>query len=165
MERLEIRDLLHITLGSLICFLVTFLILMFGIFWSVISSILIRLNCVGLLAFNEVNDYAIPLLQFVIAYLPSGFCGGLYTGSKIKENLRMVLTLLPLIALAILTASIFIQFQITYGMIPSVNVQSILLPLIGYVIGSYLGGYSMNWEIEEGESSGLIEVDASQVRS
>ena len=135
-----------IILGGIICFFTAFSLLAMSQ-W-IIHKTLFTFGCMGLLAFEETVP-AIVMSLLVLVYLPSGFFAGLYTGYKIKENLRVILIYPPLIGFAALMI-----LRIYLGGL-DLSLEGIgrdaLIPLVGNVVGSYLGGYTMNWEMEEEE--------------
>jgi len=152
--------LVHIALGGMICLFTVYIFL--SISPIGIRMLLFHLGWLGLLAFSEGTN-AMLLLVLATAYLPSGFCGGLYTGYKIKENLRIIFVLPALIGLTGLIALRFFSgtFNLSY-----LNIQNeVLIPLLGNVVGAYLGVYTMNWRTEEARPSETLELDLSQVKS
>jgi len=137
-------QLTHILLGGAICFLASYILLSSSQF--IIHMIFFSLGLTGLLAFKEIEP---ALFMFVLAlvYLPSGFFSGLYTGYKIKENLKIILIFPPIIGL---TALIFLRvFSGVLVLSPEDLGRDIIIPLLAGVISSYLGGYSINWKKED----------------
>ncbi len=130
---------IHIVIGGAICFLAI------NVFLSTsqvaIRFLLFRFNCLGLLVFSEVTT-ALSILMLATAYLPSGFCGGLYTGYKIKENLRIILIFPALIGFAGL---LILRIPSGYGDLSNLNiVGEIFMPLSASIAGSYVGGYTIS---------------------
>mgnify|MGYP001118821641 CR=1 FL=1 len=152
--------LLHMALGGAICLFTMYILL--SISPLGIEMILFNLGCFGLVAFSE-SVNALSLFLLGTTYLPSGFLGGLYTGYKIKENLTIILVIPALIGVLGLIA---LRFFTGYINLSSFNFQNeVFIPFLGGVIGVFLGGYAMNWETEEAESSEAIELDPSQIKS
>lgn len=146
-------NLIHIILGGVICLLAMYTST--SILPRLVRVILYSLGCYGLMSFQEITN-AMLLLMFGAAYLPSGFIGGLYTGHRIKENLRIILLFPALIGFA---GMIALHSSIEGVNISNLDLQrEIIIPLIGDIIGTYLGGYTMNWE-EESEPLEIIEED------
>jgi hypothetical protein len=133
--------LVHIIIGVVIILTVTLLLQIF----SVVVEFFMINGSFGLLIFPEtIIASDIFLLAFV--YLPSGFLGGIYTGYKISENLRVFLFIPGLISFIILTIIAYVSGAINPSAIDLIG--ELLIPLLGSVIGSYLGGYTINWETE-----------------
>jgi hypothetical protein len=126
--------LLHAIVGGIACLLVStilYVVLQGGVaFLSILDSL-------GLLVFDE-SVYALQLLLFGLVFLPSGFIGGLYTGHKVKENLHIVLVLPGLISF------ILFIFLFNFNLVGGIMIQ-----LSGYTLGSYLGGYTVNWPLKK----------------
>lgn len=161
LRSLEYRSLLHIAIGGGISFGATYFLL--SIVPVGVRLLLFSLGYVGLLAFTEAGS-AMSLFTFGTVFLPSGFFGGLYTGSKIKENLRIILVFPALIGFIGLIALRYFTGYINLSAIDPQN--DFLIPILGNVVGSYLGGYAVNWEFEEtARPSETIELDLSQVKS
>ena len=143
------RENTPIIFGGMICFLMAFFLLSGSppIWLFIIYKLLQAVGAYGLLAFYKEVEPALILFMIAIVYLPSGFLGGLYTGYKTKENLKIVLLYPSLIGFAIL-----LILQLYFGVLdlssPNLG-RDILVPLVGSIVGSYLGGYAVNWEKEE----------------
>jgi len=137
-------DLIHIALGGAICLFAMYILAL--IVPITVQMILFSLGCLGLLSLKETVN-AMLLLLFGTAYLPSGFTGGLYIGYKIKKNLRIILIFPALIGFI---GMITLRFFTGYLDFSRLNLQQeILIPLLGNILGTYLGGYTINWEKEE----------------
>ena len=148
----RLREYAPIIFGGLISFFMAFFLLSGSppIWIYIIYKLLQTVGAYGLLAFYKEVEPALILFLVAIVYLPSGFLGGLYTGYKIRENLRIVLLYPSLIGFAIL-----LILQLYFGVLDlsSPNLaRDILVPLVGSIVGSYLGGYTMNWKTEEEET-------------
>ena len=137
-------NLLHIALGGAICFLA--IVVLRSLMYVAVLMLLFNFNCLGLLSFENGRN-AIILFMLGTVYLPSGFSGGLYVAYKIKKNPKINL-LIPAIIGTIIFA--VLQFFTVYKSLSSFNFQNeVIIPLIGNVIGAYLGGYTLNWKTEE----------------
>jgi len=136
---------IHAAIGGAICFLVT--ILISDLIQVGLQQILINSGCFGVVSFEEFA-IARDIIMFGVVYLSSGFCGGLYTGYQTDENLRIVLLIPGVIGFI---AVIILTYFLGYLNLSNMNfiIKSVILPLIGNVIGAYLGGYTMNWPSEE----------------
>ncbi|MEM2110276.1 MAG: hypothetical protein QXX08_00140 [Candidatus Bathyarchaeia archaeon] len=137
--------LLHTIIGGLACLLtstILYVVLQGGV------AFLAALDSLGLLVFDE-SIYALQLLLFGLVFLPSGFIGGLYTGHKVKENLYIILVLPGLIS--------FILFIFLFNVD---LIGGIMIQLSGNILGSYLGGYTMNWppkkDVEENRKKLMV---------
>ena len=138
------RELFPIILGALICLFSMFILL--TVSQMIVQRLFLALGCAGLLVFEE-STFALIVSLIAIVYLPSGFLGGFYVGHKMEENLRIALLFPSLIAFVILTV---LRFYFG-GLILSFERlgRDVLLPLLGNVAGSYLGGYTVIWGKEE----------------
>jgi len=154
-------DLLHIAFGGGICLAAMYFLI--SLVPAGIRILLFNIGYAGLLAFTEATN-AMVLLMLGTVYLPSGFLGGLYTGYKINENIKIILLFPAMIGFAGLIA---LRFFTGYLNLSIINLQNeIFIPILGNVVGAYLGGYTMNWEMEETvKLSETIELDSSQIRS
>jgi len=150
-----IKILLHVVIGGAICLLLTNLI--YAFLQTSIESVLINYGNIGVLVFDEAVN-AVQIFAFGLAYLPSCFVGGLYTGYKIKKNLRIVLVLPGIIGFALSTLFGFLSGGLN---LTSTNfARNIVVPLMGSVIGSYLGGYTMNWPLKK---EGVEEAEQTEL--
>jgi len=147
---LEKEDLIHAAIGGGICFLL--IVLLSDIAYNGLQQILINWGMIGVMVFKEPFEIAQLIFMFGIVHLTSGFCGGLYTGYNVLKNLKIVL-LIP----GVVGTVGFIVLLLIMGRLgtPDVDyyVSYVLLPFIGSVTGSYLGGYAINWYVEEEEQS------------
>jgi hypothetical protein len=145
--RLEKRDFMHIAIGGAICFFVMFLLS--GFAYPGLEQTLIYFGVIGVVIFEESYTFAVAIFLFGVIYLTAGFCGGLYTGYNIEENLKTVLVIPGIIGFAAFTFLLYLSGNL----VPSTTslISNVFLPLLGNVIGSYLGGYAMNWPSEEEE--------------
>ncbi|MEM1606891.1 MAG: hypothetical protein QXW55_01375 [Candidatus Bathyarchaeia archaeon] len=110
------------------------------------------LGIYGILVYEEALN-AYYLIRLGTVFLSSGFIGGLYVGHKIKENLRVIMSFPSFIGLSFMftlqffagnRALILQQFSQLFGL-----VRVIIAPLLMLLLGSYLGGYTLNWQMEE----------------
>jgi len=135
---------IHMALGGAICLLVTYILLIIST--QGLQTLFLSFNCLGLLVFEEVT-LAVSIINFGITYLPGGFCGGLYTGYRIKENLRIMLLFPGIIGFV---AFILLRYFTGYLTLSNLSIEKeILVPLAGHIIGVYLGGYTINWKKKE----------------
>lgn len=158
MDLSKYENWLHVGVGGVICFMSVYFLP--GISQIVVRMLLYRFNSIGLLTYDEIK-YALSLISFGLAYLPSGFLGGLYTGYKIKENLRVILLIPPLIGFVGLMIVNYFMGRLLMDLSVALVVA---MTLCGQVMGSYLGGYTMNWEKEEEEKSETLRFDLSEVK-
>ncbi len=137
--------IIHLLIGGGICF---FIILAFdGLIWMAVEWTLKTSNLLGAFVFEEAqNGYYI--IRLGALYLVSGFLSGLYTGYQIKEKLKINMIFPSITGFAFLMA-----FRYFSGYLGISNVEvflrAILMPLIVTTSGVYLGGYTLNWHIEE----------------
>lgn len=115
--------------------------------YSIMGWIYRSFGIYGVLAFEEAQN-AYYIIRLGTVFLSSGFLGGLYAGYKIKENLRVIMAFPGLIGLLLtLTLQFFLRtlsIQHIFGL-----VKNVIIPLMVLVSGSYLGGYTLNWRVEE----------------
>mgnify|MGYP000728175773 CR=1 FL=1 len=140
----------HVAIGGSICFASMFFLRLLIV--GIIYILLDRFNCVGVRIFNEAL-LAMTLILLGTAYIPAGFCGGIYLGYKVKKNLRAVLLFSALIGCVILFLIMHLfGFIITYKIeVEQEIIIPIFTPLLGVIVGTYLGGYSVEWEKLERE--------------
>lgn len=149
----EKMDFFHSALGGGICFL--FIFFLANIATAALERLLIFFGVVGVTVFEEPFTIAKSILLFGIVYLPGGFCGGLYTGYQVEENLKTILAIPGIIGFSALTFSM--HFLGYLNLSNMYSVIEVFLSLLGNLIGAYLGGYTMNWPSGEEESSEEIE--------
>ncbi len=154
----KIRELVHIVIGGAICLFIIYILLSV----SVVENLFMISGSLGILIFQETLN-ALEIITFGIVYLPSGFLGGIYTGYQISENLRIILLFPGMIGFVILTLLKYFSGNIN----PSdINLMGdILIPLLGSVIGSFLGGYTINWESEEEKTEEIREIRLRELPS
>ncbi len=153
-------SLIHAAIGGGICFIVMFIVS--DLAQGVMERILIYFGVIGVIVFQEQFALARIIILFGAVYLPSGFFGGLYTGYKVEEGLKTILAAPGVIGFSILTILTYFLGQFD----PSSPdfAYRLILPLLGNIIGSYLGGYAMNWpsEEEETEEVGKLTLDVKK---
>jgi hypothetical protein len=144
---LERMDLVHIAVGGIIAFGVV--VLLIDIVQNGFLQILFNLNIGGIIFFMDFYQIARDLFVFGLVFLTSGFCGGIYTGYNLYPNLKKVLFIPAVIS----TVGVFLLITVINGYyISSEFIGLMLLLLAGNTIGSYLGGYAINWGEIHGES-------------
>jgi len=118
------------------------------------ERILIYFGVIGVVMFQEQFALARGMVMLGTVYLPGGFFGGLYTGYKVEEGLRTILAVPGAIGFVVLTILTYLLGQFDPSSIDFA--YRLLFPSLGNIVGSYLGGYAMNWPTEEEETE---EVD------
>ncbi|GEM_PF-814343 len=146
--------------GGIIAGILFVMLCIFNFQWIALVTLLNGLNCLGLILYPEIAAVSV-ILSFAVIYMPSGFCGGLYTGYRIKENLRIILLIPALLGFLFIILILFWLFP-KYRLLIN-PIRDILIPLIGIITGSYLGGYSMNWGVEAEEAEGVKEETTIQM--
>jgi len=142
--RERIWSIAHIIIGGGLSFFVIFILSTLA--QTGIETLVSSMGSAGVLVFDQAVS-AFYIIMFGIVYLPSGFCGGLYTGYKTEEDLKIALAITGIVGFVILTI-----LSLYYGSLNLSSVQFVnqfLVPLSGMVIGAYLGGYTITWETEE----------------
>jgi phage shock protein PspC (stress-responsive transcriptional regulator) len=137
---IERMDLVHVLIGAVICLGITELVSDF--IWYEFPQFLFSQSMLGVVFFTEYYEVAEGLFYFGLAYLIGGFCGGIYAGYNVPANLKRLLFILAAISTVghVALAIVFSNFSSTpefFGLV--------LLQLAGNALGSYLGGYSINW--------------------
>ncbi|MEM1543525.1 MAG: hypothetical protein QW825_00130 [Candidatus Bathyarchaeia archaeon] len=162
-RKIDLKLLLHLSVGGLLCFLILFILKDSGLMQIIIDWSLRSLNSLGALIFEEAQ-LGQKLINLGLVYLPSGFIGGLYTGYKIKERLEVNLIFPSVIVLLISAIRSLVTLYI-YGYISSPQflpillgyyfglgsdyLMGIIIPFLVMTTGVYLGGYTLNWRVEE----------------
>jgi len=142
--RERIWSIIHIIIGGGLSFFVIFVLS--AVAQTGVETLVSSMGSAGVLIFDQAVS-AFYIIMFGIVYLPSGFCGGLYTGYKTEEDLKIALAVTGIIGFVILTILSFYSGSVNLSSIQLVN--QVLVPLSGMVIGAYLGGYTISWETEE----------------
>lgn len=150
------KDILHSALGGGICFLGT-------LFLSSLVNLLIQrmLMALGILTVSVFENFVIAksAMAFALIYLISGFLGGLYTGYSVENNMKITLSITGGIG--------FIGFMVMLIFYGELNLnmnyfEMIILPLLGDLIGAYLGGYTIRWPSESEEEVEEISLNLEQ---
>lgn len=159
-RKIDLRLLFHLFIGGLISFVLLFILKDFDF----INRLLESLNCLGALIFEEAQTGQ-KIIGLSLIHLPSGFLGGLYTGYKIKERLKVnlifpsviVLLISAIRAIVVLFASGYIGspqfFPILLGYYFGLSddyLMGLIIPFLVMTTGVYLGGYTVNWQVEKG---------------
>jgi len=140
----RIWSLIHILIGGALCFFALYILS--ALVQRGIETLMVNFGVLGAMIFDQTMN-AIYIMMFGIVHLPSGFCGGLYTGYKTKENLKIALALPGIIGFV---AMILLRYFYGYFDLSNIDwTKDILMPLVGNTIGAYLGGYTLNWPTEE----------------
>jgi len=147
---IERMDLVHIAIGGAICFGIT--ILGFDTLYNGFLNILYSLGMTGVTFFMDYYQIVLvrALFVFGLIYLTSGFCGGVYTGYNVYANLKMLLVVPAIISTVgyILVITLIANYPITFEFIILVVFQ-----FIGNTLGSFLGGYAIDWKYLKEEPS------------
>jgi len=148
LSKIDYWKLIHILIGGL-----TYLV---GVFFlemlvRLVADWIFRTTAIyGVLAYEEAQN-AYYIIRLGTIYLPSGFFGGLYTGYKIKEKLKLIM-MFPSITgfLLVLIIQYFLGYMTLIISASLLNLAKIIaIPFIVSLSGSYLGGYTINWQVEE----------------
>ncbi|MEM5872051.1 MAG: hypothetical protein QW051_04215 [Candidatus Aenigmatarchaeota archaeon] len=145
---IERMDIVHTAIGGAICFGITVLVL--DIVYNGLPYLLYNLNMAGVTFFAENYMIARALFTFGLVYLTSGFCGGVYTGYNVYANLKILLVIPALISTI---GYILLMILVANYPITSEFVIMVVLQFIGNTIGSFLGGYAINWKFLTEESN------------
>ena len=137
---LERMDLVHIAIGGAIGFGIT--IFLVDIVQNGFLHLLYNLNMGGAVFFIDLYQIARDLFVFGLVYLTGGFCSGLYAGYNVYPNLKKTLFIPAVISTV--GYILFVIFFANYSFTPEF-LGLILLQLTGNTLGSYLGGYAINW--------------------
>jgi len=144
---IERMDLVHTAIGGAICFGITVLVL--DIVYNGLPYLLYSMNMAGVTFFTENYVIARAFFIFGLVYLTSGFCGGVYTGYNVYANLKMLLVVPAMIST--IGYILLMMFVANYP-ITSEFISMVVLQLVGNTIGSFLGGYAINWKFLTEES-------------
>ena len=137
---LERGDLVHIAIAGAIGFGIT--IILVDMVQNGFLQLLFNLNMGGVIFFIDLYLVARNLFVFSLVYLTSGFCSGIYVGYNVYPNLKRTLFIPAVINTVsfLLLVTIIDNYPVTMGII-----NLLLIQLTGNTIGSYLGGYAINW--------------------
>lgn len=141
------EKIIHILVGGGLCFIALFVIE--ALVLSIMDLILRALGIYGVMAYQEGRD-AFFLIRLGAVYLTSGFLGGLYTGYRIKESLKKILVFPAIVCfLGIIVLQLITGYMSLIFSTATYFIKSIVMPLSILIAGSYLGGYTLNWHVEE----------------
>ena len=148
LSKIDYWKLIHILIGGL-TYLVSVLFLEMLV-QSTTDWIFRTIGIYGVLAYEEAQN-AYYIIKLGTIYLSSGFFGGLYTGYKVKEKLKLIMIFPGIIGfLLVLTLQYFSGYLTLMILTPLSNLAKIIIiPTLISLSGSYLGGYTMNWQVEE----------------
>lgn len=137
---IERGDLVHIAIAGAIGFGIT--ILLVDMVQNGFLQLLFNLNMGGVIFFIDLYLVARNLFVFSLVYLTSGFCSGIYVGYNVYPNLKRTLFIPAVINTVgfLLLVTIIDNYPVTMGL-----TNLLLIQLTGNTIGSYLGGYAINW--------------------
>jgi hypothetical protein len=138
-------DLVHAAIGGGICFII--LLLGSDFAQGIHEQVLVFFNIIGVMFYQEQYGLARSIIMFGSLYLLSGFCGGIYAGYKVENGLSVILAIPGLIGFTTLALLSFFLGQFDVSGLNILNL--FLIPLLGDVIGSYLGGYAISWPSRE----------------
>jgi len=143
---IERMNLVHIAIGGGICLGMTVLLISIIIGSEstpgLLQQLLFKLGMSGVTFFIDYYQIAQELFIFGLVYLTSGFCGGIYAGYNAFTNLKGTLFIPAIIStVGFVLLAIFVA---NYSITPEF-LGLILLQLAGNTLGSYLGGYAINW--------------------
>jgi len=148
LSKINYREIIHILIGGLIYFVsILFLEMLTR---SILDWIFRTTATYGVLAYEEaLNAYYIIRLGSI--YLPSGFLGGLYTGYKIREKLKLIMIFPCVIGFLLVLLLQYFSGYLISMILASLSdlMKTIIVPIIISLGGSYLGGYTLNWQVEE----------------
>jgi hypothetical protein len=137
---LERADLVHMAVGGALGFGIT--VLLVDIVQNGFLQLLANLNMAGVIFFADFYEVARDLFVFGLVYLTSGFCSGIYAGYNLYPNLKKTL-FIPALINSI--GSILLSAMINNFALPPASIDIIPLQIAGNIIGTYLGGYAINW--------------------
>jgi len=151
------KDILHSAIGGGICFLGM-------VFLSSIMNIALQriLMTLGILTVTVFEPFAIAktAIAFALVYLTSGFLGGLYTGYSTEKDIKIAALITGVIGFVGFILLLFLYGRLNLNMKGTDYLDFLILPLMGNIIGAFLGGYTIIWpsrseEIEEAEEEGI----------
>jgi len=158
-NKITMRDLINSAMGGAIFCVGAFLLS--GLAEILIRQLLVNLGILGIVAFDSFR-IAKTIIVFGIAYLLSGFLGGLFMGYRCGE----ISNLFPLITASIgFAAFIPPSYFVGWLSLPTAYTDVLIPALVGDFVGTYLGAYTINWPSGEGESSEVgIELDEEALK-
>ena len=132
--------LFHVTLAGVASLFLS--AILYSVVQGGVEALLTGAGNLGVLIFEDAAA-ALQIMVFGLVFLPSGMAGGIYIGYKVKDNPRVIYALPGITGFVL-----FSVLSLFSGGINLYNldiVKSILVPFSGNIIGSYMGGYTMNW--------------------
>ncbi len=158
-ESYERMDFVHILLGGTIAFGIT--VLLIDIAQNLLQQTLVEQGMAGTMFYVDNFQFARGFFILGLVYLPSGFVGGIYTGYNVTIKLKITL-LIPTIISTLgffLLATLLANYAITLQFL-----GLIVLQFVGTLIGLYLGGYAINWNLlhEKKETPGKLTLNVSK---
>jgi len=155
-------EAIHIAIGGTLSSLTAFIlrIVLLGIIYTTLKNH----SCLGVRIYPEAL-LAITLIMLGITYIPGGYLGGLYMGHKIKRRIWLVLLLSSLFGcfILILLLGMGMGYVITYNLEAERETHvPLIVPLLGLVTGTFLGGYSVDWGKPAGGRLKLILEEAAE---
>ncbi len=155
----ERMDFVHMLIGGTIAFGIT--VLLIDIIQSWLQQILVGQGMAGVMFFVDYYQFARGFFILGLVYLPSGFSGGLYTGYNVYLKLKKTLFVPAVISTVgfILLATLLANYAVTPQFI-----GLMVLQFAGTLVGSYLGGYAINWTLlhEKKETPGKLTLEVSK---
>lgn len=153
LSKIDYWKLIHILIGGLTYFVSVFFLEM--LLHLAMDWIFRTTAIYGVLAYEEAQN-AYYIIRLGSVYLPSGFFGGLYTGYKVKERLKLIIIFPSTAGFLFFFVLQFFLGYIGSAVLTFLNLAKlIVIPLIVSIFGSYLGGYTINWEVKEVEEEQL----------
>ena len=140
------RDIVYSIAGGTLCFFSS--IFLFGSADLLLTQILHYFGISGIMAFKSFY-LAKAMIFFALVYLICGFIGGLYTGYKTKSGIKITLFITGQIGF--IGFFIFMTFLLNNNIyfVDYYYLEVILLPILGNLLGAYLGGYMIRWRSKE----------------
>ncbi|RLI12814.1 hypothetical protein DRO35_02080 [Candidatus Bathyarchaeota archaeon] len=137
------KDIINSLIGGALCFLSA--IFLSSFVDILLGQILQYFGISGVIIFRSFY-IAKAIIFFALVHLICGFIGGVYTGYTVKSRIK--------IAYFITGQLGFIGFLVFTTFLSKVDFMSyyfevIVLPLLGNLLGAYLGGYTIHWKSKE----------------
>ncbi len=132
--------LFHVTLAGVASLFLS--AILYSVVQGGVEALLTGAGNLGVLVFEDAS-IALQIMVFGLVFLPSGLAGGIYIGYKVKDNPRVIYALPGITGFVLF--SVLSLFSGGLNLYSLDIVKSILVPFSGNIIGSYLGGYTMNW--------------------
>jgi len=135
------RDIANSLVGGTLCFLSA--VFLSSFVDLLLEQILLYFGISGVTAFESFS-IAKAIIFFALVHLICGFISGLYTGYVTEKGVKITLFITGQIG--------FIGFFIYMTLLSKIYFVShyylevISLPLLGNILGAYLGGYTIRWK-------------------